>query len=322
MGKAIGIVMDNNERMEITCFKEVLLGILNKKSGDDCKFVTGRVNKNNKVVLEGIYLENPPGCVSPTFYVEDLYCEYCRGYDVEGIADRVLHSYQNIDVSLKDRISFYTDYECVKEKVSYMLVNYDENEDMLQDMPHRKFLDLAIIYYCKVEASPVICGNIKVRNEHLKLWGVTEAELYERAEVNTQKLLPVYVADMKKALKDIVSSASCEGIEEVADIHENAVSEAPGLYVMTNGDGYYGAAAILYNSALKNFAGKMNKDLYIIPSSIHEVLLLPADCRDDEFVKSMQDMVFEVNTMHVTKEERLSYNIYYYSKDDDSIIVL
>ena len=90
------------------------------------------------------------------------------------------------------------------------------------------------------------------------------------------------------------------------------------LYLLTNQMGYNGAAAILYEGVLKNFAEEVGKDLILLPSSIHEVLLLP-DNGDSDY-EALSALVREVNEAQVRREEWLSDHVYRYLKEEDRII--
>lgn len=132
------------------------------------------------------------------------------------------------------------------------------------------------------------------------MWGISKDQMMKDARENTEKIFPPV---MRK-------------IQSVLPIH--IIEEEIPLFVMSNGDYMNGASVILYKDVLRDFAKYMEHDLYILPSSIHEVILL----LDDEYVQSseeLREMVRETNRMVVDQEEVLSDHIYHYDREKDEI---
>lgn len=94
-------------------------------------------------------------------------------------------------------------------------------------------------------------------------------------------------------------------------------SQGVEMYVATNVNGVNGASVMLYDDLLKNFANKIGKNLFILPSSTHELILVP----DTGFMnaKDIKSMVMDVNETQVAADEILSNNVYYFSLDTGSI---
>ena len=95
-------------------------------------------------------------------------------------------------------------------------------------------------------------------------------------------------------------------------------SDEFGMYVLSNSSKVFGAASILYPDVLKNFAEKLDRDLYILPSSVHEVILLPK--RSETEWETLQEMVKEVNATQLEEVEILSDSVYSYTKKDDCLL--
>jgi len=110
-----------------------------------------------------------------------------------------------------------------------------------------------------------------------------------------------------------------------ADYREEFIEEllsAPSispLYVQTNSMGICGACTILYPNQLKNFADTVNADLVILPSSIHEVLLIPYEAKLS--FPELTNMVTHINRAEVSVEDRLSDQVYLYSRELDTVII-
>lgn len=167
------------------------------------------------------------------------------------------------------------------------------------DLVSREFLDLAIIYEVDVEG----LGVAKVTKQILEVWGVSETEVYKTAYANSKFHAQTLESKMN-ALMGIV----CE---------ESEVSAA-GMYIVTNESCFHGAGAIVKTDEIQRIAEMVGTDLYIIPSSIHELLLIGTDM----ILKSeVEEMVASVNDSEVAPEERLSYSVYRYDRKSRDVVL-
>jgi hypothetical protein len=139
-------------------------------------------------------------------------------------------------------------------------------------------------------------ANILIYNEHLSMWGITEDELYHTARKNTQRLLPSQMISMRSLIPDAPDDLDVS------------------LYILSNQYRTNGATVILYDGLLSRIAERFQKDLVILPSSIHETLLLPVDSLDSADMERYAQMIQEVNETQLADEEILSDHAYYYSR--------
>ena len=185
------------------------------------------------------------------------------------------------------------------------LIHYEKNRELLKEVPHIRFLDLAVVFYYLIHLTAGEQATILIYNRHLPYWNVSTDTLFESAKINTPKLLPYYFDDIFSVLQN------------VSDLSEFSKNQLYPLYVLTNSEKLFGAAVILYPNLLSSIAKKMNHDLIIIPSSLHEVLLLPAE--QGESSEEYSSIIQEVNLSELSPEEILSDHAYYYSRKTDSI---
>lgn len=196
-----------------------------------------------------------------------------------------------------------SNYEKIKNKIVYKLVNYKENEKLLSDLPYILFLDMAIIFYILPEEIDRTRKDILICKEHLKIWKVKQNEIYQQAKKNTPILLPYKIKDTKNILQE------CETIGGVSN-----------CYILTNQNNWNGACCILYENILKSFAEKQNSNIIIIFFSIHEVLLVSEDERINR--KELFNVVKPVNKGKVKKEEQLSNSIYLYEFNTEEFKII
>jgi len=274
------------------------------------------VPKNNGVILHGIVVAgNEDNNMVPAIYIEGYWEEFKIHEDIEKTVSDFMAIYNSVKDTKEIDLSWFTDFDIVKEKVVFKLVNYASNRIILNDVPHTKYLDLAKVYYVNFIDKELGAGTILIRNRHLKEWGVTVEQLEELAAVNTPKLNPLYVLDINEILERV-----CTGITENMDEDElEDMRQHYPMYAITNEKKDLGAFYLCDKSIFKEYADKLGCDIIILPSSIHEVLIVPMECNMD--VDRFKEIVREVNNTQVNETEVLSYSVYVYSRENDSITV-
>lgn len=299
--------------MNYETFKSSAVSSLQSYFGENATVTLHPVTKNNSVLLDGLMIQNSSVNISPTIYLNYYYEDYLAGKPLASVFDEIIASYQdNLPQNDMD-LSFFTDYHKVKYHIIYKLINYDQNAELLTDVPHFRFLDLAVVFCCYLpDNASGTTGNatILIHNHHLGLWNATADLLYELAAKNTPILLP---HDLK-SMEDVLQSL-CPDYDISQNHTDYAASESdavPSMYVLTNTEKLYGASAILYPDILTSFADFINSDLYILPSSIHEVLLLPKNSLTNS--TELDHIIQEVNASQVLKEDILSDHAYCFTR--------
>ena len=202
-------------------------------------------------------------------------------------------------------MDFFRQYAAVEERIYHKVVNYEKNRKLLDDVPYFRWHDLAVIFYYAMEEAAFGRASILIHNNHLDMWGQPAEAVYRTACRNMKQHMPDLVLPMCRLLEDTM------GIRM-----EESESSMP-LYVLTNRERIFGASAMLYSDKVRKLAEELNTDLLILPSSVHEVLLLPDDkAQNYDFYRQM---VSEVNRTQVDPEEVLSFNLYRYDREKAEI---
>lgn len=290
-------------------FKQLVLSYLREQLGHSVKISIQPVIKNNHVTFDSLLILEPGCNATPSLYLNYYYDKLKNGADIESVLRLLLDTYQSNKLTENIDVRFFTEYENVSGRILYKLINTSQNKELLQEIPHIKFLDLAIVFYCLVSTNDVGSATILIRNQHLSLWDVTPDMLHQQAAYNTPRLMPPKLIDMNSLLQEFAPDF----------IDSNSFTPSP-LYVLTNSEKLYGAAAILNAGILKNFSITKNSDFYILPSSIHEVLLFPANQQLNP--AELNKMVQEVNQTQLSREDVLSDHVYYYSLQEQSIQIV
>lgn len=293
-------------------FKQHILSDLQQRLGADIHVHIQGIIKNNDTHLDGLTLLSDSYNLSPTIYLNHYFKQYEKGRSLSEIEDDILNTYhENCPVRNVD-ISFFTDYDKVKSRIIFKLVNYERNRELLRDVPHYRFLDLALIFNCLVESTPSGSATILIHEHHLSYWNITRDDLYALAQQNTPKLLSYELRNMTEVLKDLFSDEDL-----VNDMSGFDIPSGSSMYVLTNRCKLNGSGCILYPNLLRDFAKRLDSDLFILPSSIHEVLIIPAKSHSSP--DELSDMVKDVNSSQLSREEVLSDHIYYFSRENGQL---
>lgn len=263
------------------------------------------VKKNNGVSATGLFIRENGQDVSPILYLDDYYIHYQNGELLENVIRNIRADYDKKVQMAAVKIPNLQEFENIRGRVIYRLVNYEKNKEILEDCPHIRLYDLAITFRWVARIDDVGVSTSLITNKQVKEWGVSVNDLVLAARQNTPRLFPAQIIDMEEMLAGMVSFI----------LYPSAIP----MYILTNEQELNGASALLYGDILKDFANKKGADMYILPSSIHEVIMIPADRIDDP--KKLSSMVHEANTTVVSTGDVLSDSVYYYDRKKDQILV-
>ncbi len=298
-------------------FKDYVLKYAKNEIGEEGKVCINHVIKNNGTELDGLVIMLNSKNVSPTIYLEAFYNEYISGVNIDTIIECIMTLYNNSMDKMDIKIDFFDDFMKVKNLIAYKVINYEQNVKLLETLPHKRILDLAVVFYCIIKDESIGNATVLIHNSHLSTWNITLDELYKVALDNTPKLLECRITRMSDIIMELFNESDIKADEdEILHIINNE-DEPCDMYVMTNADKINGAACMFYDDKLSDFADKMDSDVYILPSSIHEVILIPAISQINK--NQLENMVREVNIDGVAPEEILSDNVYVYSRADRMI---
>lgn len=261
------------------------------------------VMKNNGVVCTGLIICVRGENLSPNIYLESFYRMHRSGKDMDEILRAIQAEYEKAHGQLCAEQYQTMDENVVREKLFLKLINHERNKELLEGCPYIPFHDLAITFRYLVKHDEDGIASAILRDKEMELWNLTTEEVFRLAQENTMRLFPVRLAK----LNDMIPI----GLTELA--------ECPDMYVLTNRQQINGASCMLYRDVLERFAGQVESSFYILPSSIHEVLLLP-DCSGMDagyLIKSVR----EINACAVAEMDYLSDNVYYYDRKDKTVRV-
>ncbi len=286
--------------------KAVLTAVREKADGAFSAWIT-TITKNNGVKMTGISTVSPGSDIGPCVYLESYYEEYRHGCMTLGeAAADVYRQFMEHGNDFKDiSVADFLRWETIRHHIYAKLINADMNREMLGMIPHRLFLDLAVVYYVKVGGLEENAGMMSmiIRNNYMEMWGQDEESLYQMAVSNMRRDGEAVFKRMEDILKGIMP----DGGEIFADMDLGVK-----MYVLTNRSRHLGAAELLDRETLRGISEKLSGDFIVLPSSIHETIILPAD--DEPDYPGLKSMVCTVNATEISGDERLSDHVYRFDR--------
>lgn len=275
---------------------------IKKNYSEDASVQLHTVRKLNGVILKGISITTKNGNIMPTLYLDKFYSEYEDGTPFDEVVRLFLDEYERAGVKENFDIQFFNEYEKVKLHLGFKLMHYEMNKELLMPIPYKRFLDLAMVCFCDIRDKQIGHGSITIKKEHLEMWEITEEELFRDAMENMVRLYPSDFMNMADVLKELYKDPA------------GLLSIPLPMYVLTNTDRLNGAASLLYKGKMEEIAKVMRGDYYVLPSSIHEVIIIPKkETGTDE--NYLSQMVDEINHEQLDREEILSNHAYLYHAD-------
>ena len=275
--------------MNYTEFMNAMLCEIRGQIGVEVRTELYTVTKNNGTRRTGILFKQTDSNLAPTIYLEEFYQKYLQGQQVPDLADSICSIYQEIRVKKTCDCQNLFDFNHVKEHIVYKLIRRDANEELLKQIPYEPFLDLAVVYYIQIDNTRFGSAAIQIRNEHLRYWRVEKEEIRRLAGKNTPRIYPVQIQQIVRF-----------------------------MYVATNEQCSLGAAVMRYPDFREKVRRMIGEGFYILPSSIHEVILVPESFGMEP--ERMQEMVKEINQIGVAPEEVLSDSVYYFDGEEIRIV--
>lgn len=281
------------------------------------------VTKNNNVHLTGLTIQSKNKKVAPTIYLEPYFTALKTGQTLAAVINQIINScmdalsYTNGGIDVKD----ITDFEHVKDKICYKLVSRDKNSEFLSAVPHRDYLDLAIVYYLQTTITDKGMATVTVTNDLAQLWSTDEETLYNLARKNTPRLNRGIVLTLSDTLSGCTNTPQAHSIQAYDGYDfSKGTSDILPMYIATNTTKTFGAAVILYDGLLKDVAEYLScSGIYAMPSSVHEFIFISDSIGPAEDIKQM---VRDINASEVQPDEVLSDNIYHYDVTTHELTVI
>lgn len=315
-------------------FAEQLIPEVKAVLGSGFETNVRQVKKNNGISRWALEIRQQDQAASPLVYLEPCLEEYLGGKEIRKIAEEIGRFYKREQPAFELDLTQFTEFKQARQRIIYRLVNRRKNQEELKTMPYKEVCgDLAVIYALQIEGEGLKgVVTAKVTNEHMKLWGISDEALWEAAKENTPRVFPARLAGMMEQIKELEVMESRE--ETAAALREQEGSRGQNLlseedkteremvsreyfFILSNTMGLNGAGVMLYPGVLKRAADRIGDDLLILPSSIHECILMRRESAMD--LEEIVNLVREINQTKVKPEEVLSDSAYVYNRKKDCV---
>lgn len=262
------------------------------------------VEKLQEGSYTGITISPAGGNVGMNLNANQLFDQMQDGQSYEGVlavavstAERGLHDMLAVDVSE------LMNYEAAKKYLCFDVVGSDRNADMLEKVPHTDKENISMVYRLQLDSTENGAATVLITNAMMEQFGVTKEQLHADAMENAQEIRPADFRTMAAVMAEMMGMPE----EMMADM-------APPMYVATNQDKVQGAAVMFYPDFMDQAAKELGGDIFILPSSVHEVLILPDDGNMN--AQELKEMVTSINASEVSPEDRLTDSVYHYDAQE------
>ncbi len=288
--------------MEYLEFTEHIRQCVQDKLSENETVSVREVLKNNGIRLKGLMITSGDQAVSPTIYLERFFDAYQNGTRVHTITDMIVKAYQENTLKDDSVLRFLDDYEKARKDLYLKAVNRERNAEMLQNVPHMDFLDLALVPYVLIQKIKKAKASVIIHNDILQYWHVSKKQIIADAMRNMIEHYGYKLIPMREILKDILRDTELVRVPETEE--KMFVLLSPGMQ--------YGAALMAVDTVMKKVADQLRSDFIILPSSIHELIVVPADIDKDQ--DELNELVKSVNETSVQEEDVLSDHAYCYKR--------
>ena len=243
--------------------------------------------------------------IAATTNLKAFFEDLGEDFNMDDVMDQIAH-----DIS--DQISHMpqfdehvlNDYEQMKGKLTLQMIPTAGNEEKLSEIPHRNVEDMAIVYRFEMSNSAKKISSILVTDSMLRSYGITADQLHEDALEAAVQTHPATLRNMTDVMRDLMGDAAALF----------APDEPSPMWVASVEGDQNGACAIQYPDFLEQAAETLGGDFYVLPSSIHEVLLVADDGSMD--LSYLEAMVRSVNETEVAPADRLSDHVFHYDSEE------
>lgn len=254
----------------------------------------------------GLSIQPNDGPMAATLNLDTVYNQMVdQGKSFQEVADDLITHAADIIIDMpKIDVNDITNYEQMKNTLVVQVIPTDRNAEMLADIPHKNIEDMSLVYRMQIDQNENGTSSVLITNAMLENYGVTVDQLHQDAMDAAVINNPATFRSMQEVLSDLMGMP--------ADLMPPM--DGPQMYVASVENSLNGAGVIAYPDFMNQVAEQVGGDFFVLPSSVHEVLVVPDDGSIDRH--DLESMVREVNASEVLPKDQLSDNVYHYDSQD------
>ncbi len=288
---------------------------------EDADITINTVHKNNEE-LTGITIRTSESNIAPNIYLDSYYESYLDGESINDIMQNIADVRVEHEMEKPLSVDIITDFDKAKDKILPKIVGMEGNEKFLEDKPFQQMEDLAVVYYVDMGKLNGGVMSAPVTENLMAQWGVSQEQIHEKAISNMESLSPSSFRSMQEVMMEMMFPDMVDQFGGDKDAAKEAMSDMlppddGAMYVLTNQEKINGATALLDAKIMAEITERFGDNYFILPSSLHEVLIVPE--RDGMELKTLENMVQEVNATQVEPQDRLSDHVYKYDAQEQTV---
>ncbi|MCQ2511412.1 MAG: DUF5688 family protein, partial [Lachnospiraceae bacterium] len=254
----------------------------------------------------GLSIQPNDSPMAATLNLDTVYNQMVdQGKSFQEVADDLITHAADIIVDMpKIDVNDITNYDQMKNTLVVQVIPTDRNAEMLADIPHKNIEDMSLVYRMQIDQNENGTSSVLITNAMLENYGVTVDQLHQDAMDAAVINNPATFRSMQEVLSDLMGMP--------ADLMPPM--DGPQMYVASVENSLNGAGVIAYPDFMNQVAEQVGGDFFVLPSSVHEVLVVPDDGSIDRH--DLESMVREVNASEVLPKDQLSDNVYHYDSQD------
>lgn len=304
-------------------FQQEIVNRLQEHYGEEAEIITHEVVKNNDCKYHAVSALLDGIDIGVNLYMEEFYEEYQSGTSMDAIIKHMITIIEGMReksyINEKNLIEAMSNYPYMRENIIIRLLNREHNEEYLENKVYVPFLDLAAVVFVMMNQDENGISTLAIPRKIFEEWNIPIADVFKDALEETIKRFPAVTESFQKLLTELEMDVGKMLQDDFAEMMNPPIQEEmKNIFIITNKAKINGAAVLLYPNVLKELAEQLRSDkLYILPSSIHELIVLD-EC---DSIEQLQQMVHHVNQSMVLETERLSDNVYIYDNKEQSITI-
>lgn len=280
---------------------------------EDIEVNVQEIVKSNDLKLTGLIINEPGKNMSPTIYIDSYVDEFRNGEDIDALIGNIADLYIdcNEPPELKSEVDKITDFDSIKDKLVTKIINTEFSSEYLKGIPHKEFGDLSVICQILLSENRGNTASVTIKDDLLKTWGKDFDEVIAIASENDLKITQPRLVPMQAMITQLMYG---EDFKQEGFLPDREEEEIP-MFVLGTDDKYNGAKLLNKPELLEQIAEFFGTDFIVLPSSIHESIIIPQTDDLPYDITELGKMVREVNGSEVRPEEVLSDHAYVYNKE-------
>lgn len=274
-----------------------------------------QVLKNNDTELTAVVINSKNGAAVPSIYINHMAEKYADGANPHELLEKIAKIYRD-NCGIKFNVEEISDFEKVKHCITTKLVNTKLNQKLLSTTPHVEVGDMAVILRLQLDESKFPAGNgsITVNDNILQLWGTTFENVMPYAVENDINYKQPILRTWEEIFKN--RNLLTKTDEEAAFLPDARVEELE-MYILTTTGNMDGANLMCHPELMEEIATFLDGDYIVIPSSIHECIIVP--CEKGMDLEDFREIMADVNEKSLSPEEVLNDHPFLYDREEKQL---